>query len=90
MARRDGTGPWGQGAMTGRGFGSCPGPSCVGRGGRKMGMGRRGLGYGYGYGGYGARVAVQVQPQDRSSSLQEYKEMLKNELKWVNEELDKD
>lgn len=71
MARRDGTGPWGQGAMTGRGFGPCGGN-------RVFGYRSRCFGRGWGMGGRGV------------ASLQDYKEMLKNELSWVNEELEKE
>lgn len=71
MPRKDGTGPWGQGMMTGRGFGPCGGGRAFGYGPR---CGTRG---GRGFGG-------------RQGSLREYKELLKNELKWINEELDKE
>lgn len=69
MARRDGTGPWGQGAMTGRGLGPCGGARAFGYGPKCVGRGWGGRGFG---------------------SLQEYKETLKNELKWVNEALEKE
>jgi hypothetical protein len=53
MPGRDGTGPVGAGAMTGRGLGVCAGgaPGCGA--GRVMGLGRRGgRGYGREFGGY--------------------------------------
>jgi hypothetical protein len=56
MPRRDGTGPMGQGAMTGRGLGVCTG---VNAGGAGYGLGRgqgRGRGFGMGF-GYGAGLA---------------------------------
>ena len=47
----NGTGPQGQGSMTGRGLGSCGGGMAYGRGtGRGLGRGfSRGLGFGRGY-----------------------------------------
>jgi hypothetical protein len=51
MPARDGTGPFGQGQMTGRGLGTCVtsvGSQQLSRRGR--GMGRRGLGLGLGLG----------------------------------------
>ena len=58
MPRRDGTGPLGQGAMTGRGLGRCTGTNYVGTYGTRMGRGlgaRRGCGFGYGmHRGFGA------------------------------------
>ena len=65
MPRRDGTGPTGAGAMTGRGLGACTGAEAVNYGGgrgRGIGLGRgcgRGFGRGFGRGlgqGYGSGI----------------------------------
>lgn len=85
MARRDGTGPFGQGPMTGRGFGPCGGGRAFGGYRPRRALRGRGPGAGVGY-GYGGPVQI----QEREGSLAEYKEMLKKELTWVNEELQKD
>ncbi len=49
MPGRDGSGPFGEGPMTGRGAGFCGDGrrSFGGRGNRRFGMGRRARGYGY-------------------------------------------
>ena len=57
MPRGDGTGPAGQGPLTGRGLGRCAGNDAPGYGngffGRGFGMGwGRGFGFGRGYAGY--------------------------------------
>lgn len=89
MARRDGSGPLGQGALTGRGFGACNQENTFnnfrcGQGsgrGMEMKMGRRaGLGRGFGY-----YEASMQRPKDL---LQEEKEMLKKRLDFINQELE--
>lgn len=76
----DGTGPWGQGPLTGRGMGYCNPKAPLSRGagfyGRGCGRGRgigRGLGQGFG-------------SPDRSY-LQQRQEILEAELKRVKESL---
>ena len=72
MPRFDTTGPWGNGPRTGRGLGQC-------------GLGlRRGIGAGNGR-GYGFRRWTN---QDETVSLKEEKNILKNELKEVEKELE--
>ena len=83
----DGTGPRGQGAMTGGGFGNCAGGFSQGLGqgfgqGRGRGAGR-GLGRGYGRCGYYAG-----QPLGRFAQLPEAdeKSVLESRLKWLEQE----
>ncbi len=77
MPRFDGTGPAGQGPMTGRGLGPCGGGQAFGRGrGAGRGMGR-GLGYGRGYGFY----------QPTKEDTQAYIKDLEAEIKAVKESL---
>lgn len=78
MPRRDGSGPWGEGVRTGRGFGPCGGGGAYAFGPRCARV------------GWSSRGSRGMGPLQGVSSLQEYKEVLKNELKWVNEELDQD
>ena len=87
MPRRDGTGPTGAGAMTGRGLGACTGAEAVNYGGgrgRGIGLGRgcgRGFGRGFGRGlgqGYGSGIGrgfgrgfVAAKPRRESEELLE-------------------
>lgn len=88
MPRRDGTGPMGQGALTGRGLGPC---NVTGRAycGRGIGYGRntaycgRGFGRGLGYG-----YAVPVNTIMTKESLEEEKAILQERLNTINKELD--
>lgn len=74
MPRRDGTGPWGQGTMTGRGFGPCAGFTGY------YGPGRgRGRGFGYG---------LMTSTKDDKQVLQDQKELLENRLKDINNQLE--
>lgn len=97
MPLRDGTGPLGQGPLTGRGLGPCSGdpvPFIPGRGlglGRGRGLGRgfgRGLGFGAGWGarfaGYGA---VAPEAVDEKSLLQERLNVLESALAAVRRRL---
>lgn len=62
MPRRDGTGPTGEGPMTGRGAGPCGGGAAGGGLGRGFGRGRGG-GFGRGFGagpGGGARLRLRL------------------------------
>lgn len=73
MPRRNGMGPWNMGPATGRGFGPCA-----------RGYGFRGAsGWGPGFRGAGCYVPSAT----RKELLQEHKEMLKEQLSWVNDEL---
>ena len=84
MPYRDGTGPMGQGPMSGRGMGPCAG------GARLMG----GRGMGRGYGGRGARgygmgmgFAPPVYAAPTKEMLQSEKAMLEAELKAIDEKI---
>ncbi|MBN1258522.1 DUF5320 domain-containing protein [Candidatus Peregrinibacteria bacterium] len=82
MPAFDGTGPMGQGAMTGRGMGSCSG-------GRSWGYGGGG-GYGYGRRGMGRRGfwgAVRNWMPFSPPSTSDEKDYLKGEVKYLKEDL---
>jgi|LSQX01.3.fsa_nt_gb hypothetical protein len=89
MPGRNGTGPRGLGAATGRGMGYCvtDRPAFRGLGGRgylRMGRGRMD-GYGYGFrfrGAYPAEYEV--------DDLRSYRRYLEEELKYLNSQLDKE
>lgn len=89
MPRKDGTGPMGAGAMTGRGMGLCSGSHAQQHGaGRGMGFGpgracRRGFGGGFGRGF--ALVGSSAKPQ--KELLQEQQTMLRNRLEAVEQQL---
>ena len=82
MPAFDGTGPQGQGPMTGRGFGPC------GRGNRfGMGMGfGRGRGYGRGLGRYFGWNSPQTK-EEKVESIQAYKKALQEEMEDAEKEL---
>ena len=93
----DGTGPMGQGPMTGRGAGYCAGYNMPGYANPipRMGFGRgRGFGRGMGFGrGFGWRsmsfapvTPVQPYPQQYQPTREEEKQMLDNEAKAIEEE----
>jgi hypothetical protein len=89
MPRRDGTGPMGGGAMTGRGLGLCTGAKAVKYGaGLGMGLGlglacRRGFGGGLGR-GLGFR---QVSAKSSKDLLEEEKNILQERIRSIEEEL---
>jgi hypothetical protein len=75
MPRFDGTGPTGQGPMTGRGFGPCG-----------LGLGwRKRFGSGRGMGRYFGWNDPQTK-EDKVKALAEYKKALKEELEDVEKE----
>ena len=80
VPRRDGTGPMGQGPMTGRGCGPCTyGPCGLGLGWRKrFGMGR-GLGRYFGW-------SWPQTTQDQKQALSDYRQALEEELQDVKKE----
>jgi len=93
MAGKDGTGPAGQGPLTGRGMGVCTGArqsrffsgrGCGmgfgGRGGAKAGA-RTGAGFGYGFGGIGAGATDK-------EMLNEEREFLKQRMDQIDRELE--
>lgn len=85
MPGRDGSGPVGRGAMTGRGLGYCTGVLAA-----RYGVGRR-LGYGMGYGRGYRRYCVpeSIGPRDQREFLEEEKELLENRLSALNKQLEK-
>ncbi len=71
MPRLNGTGPTGQGPMTGRGLGPCGGGMGLGRGCR-------------GSYGYGRRF---ISPKNELAALEEEERMLTEELSAIHEEI---
>jgi len=83
MPRRDGTGPMGTGAMTGRGAGFCNAAKVVGV------MGGLGLGWRLGCrGGRGLGFRNNINSEDRKNTLNEQKNFLENSLNLIKEELE--
>ena len=102
MPRGDGTGPMGQGPLTGRKMGQCGGGQGMGMGqGRGLGRGMgRGAGQGFGQGagrGAGQRLGQgnrgAFAGQDNSSlseeELLQEKKMLQQRLETINKDLEK-
>lgn len=79
MPWRDGTGPFGEGPLTGRGFGPC------GRGMRR-GFGR-GLGFGRGFDWRFQNKPVQLTKEEEKKILEAEKADLEEELKAIKEKL---
>lgn len=80
MPGRDGTGPMGNGAMTGKGLGIC-------RGAANAGVGRgRGLGYRRGF-GFGL-IENQTVSITQKEMLQKQKDLLENRLELINKRLE--
>jgi len=91
MPRRDGTGPIGTEAMTGRGLGFCTGTNEA----VKYGTGRRmrlGLGFACGRGfshGFGRGIVVnQISSKTEKALLQEQKDILQNRLEIIDKQLE--
>lgn len=91
MPGRDGTGPMGRGAMTGRGLGVCNGANVDFYGG---GYGRgfgRGMGLGAGFGcrrGFGRFVVDGLAVRTDMEILTEQKELLEKRLELLNKQLE--
>jgi hypothetical protein len=88
MPRRDGTGPTGVGAMTGRSLGNCTDANAVKYGiGQRMGLGlacRRGFGRGFGRG-----FAVnQTYSKSKKELLNEQKTMLQERIEVIDKQLE--
>ena len=82
MPRLDGTGPQGQGPLTGRGMGDCTGAIPVNCFRRGLGLrSRRGMGMGMGW------SATDLTPGERKEALKKEKELLKQELEAIEEEI---
>lgn len=82
MPGRDGTGPLGQGAMTGRGLGQCGGTGRAAYG--------RGLGLGYGRGINCRRASYNPVYADSREALAEQKAVLEARLDAINRQLNKE
>ncbi len=98
MPRGDGTGPLGQGPMTGRRLGYCSGYGSPGftRGfGFGWGGGRRGAGFGWGRGYYPANYAYPAPVQPELSEEQEVNilksqaQAIENQLKSIKDRIRK-
>ena len=83
MPRRDGSGPMGQGSMTGRGAGVCTGASGYGNG---TGFGRGAFGCRRGFGFQGAAVN-NVAGFSTEAQLAQEKTVLEKRLEIINEQL---
>jgi len=88
MPGRDGTGPLGAGAMTGRGMGFCASPEQANyRTGRRLGFGiacRRGYGRGYGRG-----INIRTPAYQTSKELlEEQRDVLKSRLDIIDKKLE--
>ncbi len=89
MPGRDGTGPLGAGAMTGRGLGICSGTAAAGRGantlfgrGRRAGRGvMRGLGFGR------ASIGAQPNAQTQKELIQQQRDVLQQRLETLDDQL---
>lgn len=82
MPRRDGTGPMGMGAMTGRGFGYCNSyktPSFIGRMGLGVGTGRGFCRFPYNY---------NLSPEEKKEMLIRQKDVLENQLETIKKQLE--
>lgn len=90
MPRGDGTGPMGQGPLTGRKMGQCGGGQGMGMGqGRGLGRGMgRGAGQGLGQGNRGAFAGQDNSSLSEEELLQE-KKMLQQRLETINKDLEK-
>jgi hypothetical protein len=82
MPRKDGTGPMGQGSMTGRGFGFCTKTNA------NAGLGfNNGRGVGAGYGckrGFGGFYANQYSGLTEKELLEDQKELIQKRLDAIN------
>ena len=87
MPKRDGTGPMGMGALTGRGYVFC-GNRFYGRR-NCYGMGFRGRGFGYGPRfGFGSGYGYARQDMTEKEFLEKQKELLKSQIDIIDRELD--
>ena len=93
MPRRDGSGPQGQGPLTGRGLGNCTGVQNTAYGyGRGYGMGMglgmgRGAGCGRGFGRFYAAAPAPFAYASDKDFLTAQREILKNRLEIINSQL---
>ncbi len=93
MPIRNGSGPSGQGPLTGRGLGNCTGASNTAYGyGRGLGMGMgpgmgRGAGCGRGFGRYYTAAPAPIAYASQKEFLTVQQEDLKNRLEIINSQL---
>ena len=80
MPRRDGTGPMGQGPLSGRRTGAC--------GGQGKGQGAGGMGKGMGQGNRGSFASQGTESLAKEELLQE-KKLLQQRLETINKDLEK-
>ncbi len=81
-----GTGPMGDGPMTGRGMGRCGATRGMGNGfGRGLG---RGAGFRRGFGGGRFVIPPQYTEEERKSQMKAYRDQLKAELEALDKELE--
>ena len=76
MPRRDGTGPIGAGAATGRGLGLCTGVNAAG------------YGAGFGFGCRRGFGIIQTSQKTQKEMLQEQKNLLETRLKIIDNQLE--
>ena len=89
MPGRNGTGPMGQGPLTGRGLGPCGGGAAYGGRfyGRRMGFGR-GARFGGGFGGAGYYAPANLTAEEQKELLSERKAFLESELNDLQKQMD--
>ena len=96
MPRGDGTGPWGQGSMTGRGAGFCGGGRGRGAGGRGGGRGQRNMyratdwarcGSFPGPGGVGPAYGTDMSKAEEVEALRQQAEYFKANLEDIEKRL---
>lgn len=87
MPRRDGSGPVGQGPLTGRGLGNCTGVQNTAYGyGRGLGM-RQGAGCGRGFGRFYTAAPTPITYASQKDLLTAQQNDLKNRLEIINSQL---
>ncbi|MHB1314534.1 MAG: DUF5320 domain-containing protein [Christensenellales bacterium] len=86
MPGRNGTGPMGNGSMTGRGLGPCRGANAAGYGtGQGLGLAcRRGFGRGFGRYYYADPTSIKTQRE----LLEGQKEVLRSRLEVIDKQLE--
>ena len=89
MPRGDGTGPAGQGRMTGRGMGFCAGfnaPGFMNYSGRGLGRGM-GFGRGYGWRRFSTEPVVKPTKEQEKNILESQVKMLESDQEQITQEI---